>query len=121
MAAKTAEALKALLERAYRWQREAFGRFVRAVYFALIVDCGCGKTLAAIMIALAKGLPVVVIAPGHRLCAQWAREIRKASGDEEVWVYDRNEEREGGEAYREKFEGWLSGEEESVRLDRKAG
>lgn len=100
--------LDELLSRAYKWQKEAFARFSRAVYFALIVDCGCGKTLAAIMIALAKGRPVVVIAPGHRLCAQWAKEIREAAGEgERIWVYDRNEERLGGEGYRELFEEWL--------------
>jgi superfamily II DNA or RNA helicase len=98
-----------LLSRAYQWQKEALARFARAVYFALIVDCGCGKTLAAILIALAKQRPVVVIAPGHRLCAQWAREIREAAGEaESIWVYDRNEERRLGAYYDDKFETWIA-------------
>jgi superfamily II DNA or RNA helicase len=94
----------------YQWQDTAILRFVRAVYFALIVDCGCGKTLAAIKIALMKALPVIVIAPGHTLCRQWGREIKAAAGDDqEVWVYNRNEERLQGESYRERFMGWLHG------------
>jgi superfamily II DNA or RNA helicase len=100
--------------RPYNWQNTALARFVRAAYFALVVDCGCGKTLAAILIAIAKKRPVVVIAPGHRLCAQWAREIREYAGpDEEVWVYNRNEERTEGEYYAERYRNWLSGGEDA--------
>jgi superfamily II DNA or RNA helicase len=92
----------------YRWQNTALARFVRAAFFALICDCGCGKTLAALLIARAKQLPVIIIAPRHRLCAQWAEAVRECAGpDEDIWVYDRNEERTGGEAYARRYREWL--------------
>jgi superfamily II DNA or RNA helicase len=73
------------------------------------VDCGCGKTLAAIRIALAKKLPVIVITATHRLCEQWKNDILKDAGpDEDVWVYSRPEETRRGERYREDFETWLA-------------
>jgi superfamily II DNA or RNA helicase len=95
-------------KKAYNWQNTALTRFVRAAYFALVVDCGCGKTFAGIKIALGKMLPTIVIAPGHTLCAQWKEEILQVAGpDENVWVYDRNEERKKGVHYEEEFARWL--------------
>jgi superfamily II DNA or RNA helicase len=95
--------------RLYEWQKEALARFARAAYFALVVDCGLGKTIAAIQIALAKKLPVLVIAPGNNLCKQWREEILRVAGpDEEVWVHNRSEETRGGERYRKELEQWLS-------------
>jgi superfamily II DNA or RNA helicase len=95
--------------KAYQWQENALARFARAAYFALVVDCGCGKTFAAIKIALAKRMPVIVIAPTHRLCEQWRDEIlRDAGPDEEVWVYDKPSETRQGERYREEFSKWLT-------------
>lgn len=94
----------------YQWQKEALKRFARAAYFALVVDCGLGKTLAAILIAKEKNLPTLAIAPGNSLCAQWKGEILKAAGpDEDVWVYSRVEETKRGDAYREEFIAWLNG------------
>jgi superfamily II DNA or RNA helicase len=94
----------------YQWQKEALARFARAAYFALVVDCGLGKTLAAILIAEQKKLPTMVIAPGNSLCAQWADEIHKVAGpDEDVWVYSRTGETKRGDAYREEFLAWLNG------------
>jgi superfamily II DNA or RNA helicase len=94
----------------YRWQKEALDRFARAAYFALVVDCGLGKTLAAIHIALRKQRPNLVIAPGHNLCVQWKAEIEKVVWpDEDVWVHSRAEETRRGEAYREEFTAWLNG------------
>jgi superfamily II DNA or RNA helicase len=96
--------------KSYQWQDTAFARFAKAVYFALVVDCGCGKTFAAISIALFKRLPVIVIAPGHNLCSQWRNEIKKIAGDgEDVWVYNRAEERKQGAYYQERFLAWLKG------------
>jgi superfamily II DNA or RNA helicase len=93
----------------YNWQNNAFVQFVRAAYFALVVDCGCGKTFAGIKIALGKMLPTIVIAPGHTLCGQWKDEILKIAGpDEDIWVYDRNEERKKGAYYEEEFSKWLT-------------
>ena len=83
-------------------------RCVRAAYFAIVADCGCGKTLAAIKIALGKKMPVIVIAPGHRLCEQWQNDILENAGpDEEVWLYSKPEETKQGESYRERFAKWL--------------
>jgi superfamily II DNA or RNA helicase len=94
--------------KAYQWQNSAVARFVRMVFFTLAVDCGCGKTFAGIMIALAKRLPTVIIAPGHQLCSQWKRDLEAHAGpDASVWVYDRNEERKQGDCYKEEFERWL--------------
>jgi superfamily II DNA or RNA helicase len=96
------------MKRSYKWQSTALARFARAVYFAIVADCGCGKTLAAIRIALTKKMPVIVIAPTHRLCEQWKKDILKDAGaDEDVWVYSRPEETAQGEHYRETFETWL--------------
>jgi superfamily II DNA or RNA helicase len=93
----------------YKWQESAFMRFARAVYFMLAVDCGCGKTFAAISIALAKMLPVIVIAPGHRLCDQWKNDIKEIAGaQEDVWVYDRSAETKQGEQYQRQFSEWLT-------------
>jgi superfamily II DNA or RNA helicase len=100
------------MKQPYEWQKAALARFARAVYFALVVDCGCGKTLAATLIALAKKLPVIVIAPTHRLCDQWREDILRDGGpDEEVWVYDKPTETAQGESYREAFEVWLTQEQ----------
>jgi superfamily II DNA or RNA helicase len=54
-------------------------------------------------------MPVIVIAPTHRLCEQWKNDILQDAGpDEEVWVYDRPTETKQGEYYREAFEQWLT-------------
>jgi superfamily II DNA or RNA helicase len=96
-------------KKAYNWQNTAVARFVRAVYFSIVADCGVGKTLAAILIALAKKMPVIVIAPTHRLCEQWKDAILHDAGPEEdVWVYSRPEETKQGAYYREAFEAWLT-------------
>jgi superfamily II DNA or RNA helicase len=98
------------MKQPYNWHNTAVARFARAVYFAIVADCGVGKTFAAILIALAKQMPVIVIAPTHRLCEQWKRDILQDAGpDEEVWVYDRPTETEQGDYYRESFEKWLTG------------
>jgi superfamily II DNA or RNA helicase len=92
----------------YRWQESAVARFVRSIYFCLAVDCGCGKTFAAIWIALLKKLPVIVIAPGHRLCEQWKNDIEDMAGKEaDVWLYDKPTETKQGAYYQERFEQWL--------------
>jgi superfamily II DNA or RNA helicase len=93
----------------YRWQKTALARFARAVYFSIVADCGVGKTLAAILIALDKKMPVIVIAPTRRLCDQWKQDIlRDAGPGEDVWVYDKPVETKQGERYREAFESWLT-------------
>ena len=92
----------------YEWQDKAILRYARAAYFALIVDCGCGKTLAAIKIALIKHLPTLVIAPGHTLCSQWENDIREIAGAEaDVWRYDRKKEAKLGDDYYRAFISWL--------------
>jgi superfamily II DNA or RNA helicase len=53
-------------------------------------------------------MPVIVIAPTHRLCEQWKNDILQDAGpDEDVWVYDKSTETKQGEYYREAFELWL--------------
>jgi superfamily II DNA or RNA helicase len=97
------------MKQSYNWQNTAVARFARAIYFALVVDCGCGKTFAAIRVALSKQMPVIVIAPTHRLCEQWKNDILQDAGpDEEVWVYDKPTETKQGEYYKEAFEQWLT-------------
>jgi superfamily II DNA or RNA helicase len=92
----------------YKWQKDAVARFARAAYFALVVDCGLGKTAAAILVALKKKRPVMVVAPGKLLCDQWKEEILKIAGSEEdVRVYSRAEETKRGDAYRDELEAWL--------------
>jgi superfamily II DNA or RNA helicase len=54
-------------------------------------------------------MPVIVIAPTHRLCEQWAADIKRdGGGDEKVWVYDKPTETKQGEYYKEIFEQWLA-------------
>jgi superfamily II DNA or RNA helicase len=93
----------------YRWQEEAVERNTARDHFCLWVDCGCGKTLALILIALRKMLPTIVIAPGHTLCEQWKRELIESGAAEEkdIWVYDRNEERQNEEAYKAAYRAWI--------------
>jgi superfamily II DNA or RNA helicase len=100
---------RAVSKKAYSWQGTALARFARAAYFAIVADCGVGKTFAAMRIALAKKMPTIVIAPGHNLCRQWKDAILQDAGpDEEVWVYDKSVETKQGEHYKEAFEQWLT-------------
>jgi superfamily II DNA or RNA helicase len=93
----------------WTWQLEAAARGATAQILALVVDCGCGKTLAAILIALKKMLPTIVIAPTHRLCEQWETELKDELGDEaDVWVFNQNDMTREKEQYKERFEKWLT-------------
>jgi superfamily II DNA or RNA helicase len=90
------------------WQEETVGRFADEEAFAINADCSCGKTLTAIEIAIAKDMPVIVIAPGRRLCEQWKNDILKDAGpDEDVWLYSKPDETAEGESYMERFRAWL--------------
>lgn len=93
----------------YQWQEKTAEQSSAWDALCMWVDCGCGKTLALILIALRKLLPVIVIAPGHALCEQWKRELIESGAAEEkdVWVYDRNEERRQGAAYEPAFRAWV--------------
>jgi superfamily II DNA or RNA helicase len=64
--------------------------------------------LAAILIALVKKKPVIVIAPGHRLCSQWKEAIEESDGSADIWLYSKPEETKQGERYKERFEKWLT-------------
>jgi superfamily II DNA or RNA helicase len=53
-------------------------------------------------------MPVIIIAPGHRLCEQWKRDIKEAAGPEaDVWLYSKPEETKQGEYYKDQFTAWL--------------
>jgi superfamily II DNA or RNA helicase len=90
----------------WAWQLQAVGWAARQI-ISLVVDCGCGKTLAAILIALAKNKQNIVIAPGHRLCSQWEESIKETDNAADVWLYSKPEETKQGAAYQERFEKWL--------------
>jgi superfamily II DNA or RNA helicase len=93
----------------WAWQLEAAARGAAAHILALVVDCGCGKTLAAILIALKKKLPTIIIAPTHRLCEQWEAELKDELGNEaDVWVFNQNDMTREKERYKERFEQWLT-------------
>jgi superfamily II DNA or RNA helicase len=95
----------------YQWQLNAVARFAKSAFFCLWVDCGCGKTLAAALTAIKKALPTIIIAPGHHLCEQWKKELIEAgAAEEDIWVYDRNEERKQKEAYQAAYDAWLKKE-----------
>jgi len=89
------------------WQIKALGWAARSA-IAMVVDCGCGKTLAAILIALIKNKPVIIIAPTHRLCAQWKEAIEESVENADVWIYSKPEETKQGAKYQERFEEWLT-------------
>lgn len=91
----------------WAWQIQALQRAACNI-IALVVACGCGKTLAAILIALVKRKPVIIIAPTHRLCDQWKREIEESVEDADVWLYSKPEETKQGIKYQERFEQWLT-------------
>ena len=94
----------------WHWQLMAKANYAAREIMSFVVDCGCGKTLAAIMIVLVKMMPVIIIAPGHRLCEQWKNDIKDALGnDADVWLYSRPEETGQGASYKERFEQWLTG------------
>ena len=93
----------------YTWQAEAALKGAAREFIALVVDCGCGKTLAGILIALKKKMPTIVIAPTHQLCAQWKEDIKEVIGDDaDVWVYSKPEEAKDKEGYKERFIKWLA-------------
>jgi len=92
----------------YAWQLQAATTGAVREIIALAVDCSCGKTLAAILIAIKKQMPTIVIAPTHSLCNQWKNDLIYELGDEaDVWVYNRSEETKQGDYYRERFTKWL--------------
>ena len=66
----------------WKHQIQAKKRFSPAKFFALLFDCGTGKTRTAIRIAEEKELPVLVIAPKN-LCNQWRDQIKDLVGEEE--------------------------------------
>jgi len=93
----------------WKWQLQAATIGAAKEFISLVVDCGCGKTLAGILIALKKMMPVIVIAPTHRLCEQWKNELKETAGeDADIWVYSKPEETKEGESYRERFTKWLT-------------
>jgi len=92
----------------YTWQLQAAAEGAVRKIISLAVDCSCGKTLAAILIAVKKQMPTIVIAPTHSLCAQWKNDITEELGDKaDVWVYSRVEEVKQKERYKERFMAWL--------------
>ena len=92
----------------YKWQTYVAEKFADAVFFAINAACGCGKTLAAILIALKKQMPTIVIAPTHSLCNQWKEDIEGELGDKaSVFVYSKPEETKAGKEYQERFSAWL--------------
>ena len=92
----------------YAWQLQAAIQGAVREFIALAADCSCGKTLAAILIALKKQMPTIVIAPTHGLCNQWKEDIEEIVEDADVWVYSKPEETKQGEQYRERFIQWLT-------------
>jgi superfamily II DNA or RNA helicase len=105
----TFEAIKHLLKKEvqpYKWQLDAVKLAARNI-LALVVACGAGKTLAAILIALVKQKPVIIIAPTHRLCNQWKEAITETVKDADVWLYSKPEETKEGTQHKERFEKWL--------------
>lgn len=106
----------------YKWQKEAVKRFARERISAIIADCGTGKTLAGIRIAIAKRLPVLVIVPKN-VTGDWVEAIHEFAGpDEKIWNYDAPTEHKDPEEYARQFLAWLRpepGELEAMR-ERKA-
>jgi len=91
----------------WAWQINALAYATRNI-LATVADCGVGKTLFAIMVALIKNKPVIVIAPTRRLCAQWKDDIEKSVANADVWLYSKPEETKQGVKYQERFEQWLT-------------
>ena len=92
----------------YAWQLEAAAKAAMKEIISLVCDCSTGKTLAAILIAVKKQMPTIVIAPTHSLCGQWKDDLMDELGeDADVWVYNKSEETKEGEKYRERFTNWL--------------
>lgn len=91
----------------YPWQEKAIARFKDARAFMLNVCCGGGKTLASILIAIHKALPVIVIAPKN-LCGTWQRELIEAGVDEkDIWVYEQTSFSKDQASYLERFNNWI--------------
>lgn len=74
--------------KSWKHQDVAFDRFKDSDVFALLFDCGTGKTRTAIKIAEHKEMPTIVIAPKN-LCLQWKDAIME-HGDKEadIFVFD---------------------------------
>lgn len=92
----------------YNWQIKAVARHAQEKISAIVAGCGTGKTRATIRIAMAKMLPVIVIAPGETLCRQWKDDILEIAGpDQKVWLYRRKDEVKEGVKYYERFLEWI--------------
>ena len=94
----------------YSWQLKAAAIGAAREFISFVASCGCGKTLAAILLAVRKQMPTIIVAPTHDLCADWRDALKEELGeDADVWVYSRPEEvKEGEEKYRQRFEEWLA-------------
>jgi superfamily II DNA or RNA helicase len=103
----------------YKWQTQVVPRFIREVISGIVAACGTGKTRAGIRLAIAKRLPVIVIAPKN-ICRQWRDSILEVAGpDQKIWVYDMVEETKQGDVYQKRFLEWLEmGEDEIEALKR---
>jgi superfamily II DNA or RNA helicase len=90
------------MKQLFAWQKRVLERAKGMAFFCIDAACGTGKTLAAIAVAFAKGLPVIVIAPGHDLCNQWKETLEENGVEaEDIWMYTPDRTRE------EAFSTWL--------------
>ena len=96
------------MKQAYKWQLQAVERFKDAAYSAINSSCGTGKSLVAMLIAIAKGMPTIVIVPSHSLAAQWGEDIKAEIPDADVWVYSRPIEAKNETSYQRRFTEWLT-------------
>ena len=94
----------------YRWQDIAIWVCSKLKAFALSVECGCGKTTAAIRIALVKNLPVLVITP-NRLMDQWREEIILCGEDAANVRVHRDPEKGKEQEYYSEIREWITGGE----------
>jgi superfamily II DNA or RNA helicase len=95
------------MKKQYDWQKQAFNLYKDAKAFMLNVCCGGGKTFAAIMIALYKKLPVIVIAPKN-LVDTWREELTENGvAEDDIWIYSQPEYSKNKEHYEKDFLVWL--------------
>lgn len=87
-----------------KYQKEVIDKLKDLPYMMIDASCGTGKTLMAIHIAKAKGLPVMVIAPKNLVRTTWVEEL-KADGENDVFVYDASMKND--ENKKKEFMEWL--------------
>jgi DNA excision repair protein ERCC-3 len=80
----------------YEYQREAARAFgAGAGHGVVVLPCGAGKTVVAMVVMQALGTRTLVLTTGREACSQWRRELlhKTELGEQQVAVYESGQPR----------------------------